>query len=104
MVDNEIDDFDLEPAEYQTLFHVFDERGACFGTQPCACHDNPEEAIKFAKIKANEMRSILSNNIYNWDGQTVFGAAVTVETVITVDGEQELAGTLFNETVFTKLG
>ena len=100
----EIEDFDITPATYQTMFHVFDKAGENIGTQVLSDHPTPEEAIDMAKLKVKEYKDLLSNCVYNWDGVVVYGAIITVETIVTVDGEEFLSGTLFNEVVYSNLG
>ena len=40
--------------------------------------------------------------VYNWDGQTIYGADVVVETVITVEGYSEDAGKIFRDIVYNR--
>ena len=99
---DELEDFDLKPAEYQTRLRVYDKTGEIFGVQICACHENPDEAVEFAKLKAKEMAGLMETCVYNWDGQTIYGADVVVETVITVEGYSEDAGKIFRDTVYER--
>lgn len=99
---DELEDFELKPADYQTRLRVYDKTGEIFGVQICACHENPDEAVEFAKLKAKEMAGLMETCVYNWDGQIIYGADVVVETVITIEGYSEDAGKIFRDIVYNR--
>lgn len=99
---DDLEDFDLKPAEYSTRLRVYDDTGEIFGVQVCACHEDPHEAIEFAKLKAKEMAKLLETCVYNWDGQVIYGADIVVETVITIDGYSEDAGKIFRDIIYNR--
>lgn len=95
-----IDNFDLVPCEYRVLASSFDLDGKDLpGPRVLAGLVDPEEAIRIAKLEADNFdRQIKQGNIY-WDNKEFSLVVVSVETVVNVEGEEQYVGTLFTEAV-----
>lgn len=93
-------DFDLQPAEYQTQLRVYNKEGDIFGIQPCAAHSTPEEAIAFAEKKAVELKERIAGGCTKWDGEEIYAADCAVETIVEVDGELSYEGTLWAQPIY----
>lgn len=93
-------DFDLKPAEYQTQLRVYNKEGEIFGVQPCACHAEPEEAIAFAEKKAVELKEFIAGGCTKWDDEEIYAADCVVETLVEVEGELSYEGTIWIQPIY----
>lgn len=93
-------DFDLKPAEYQTQLRVYNKDGEIFGIQPCACHADPEDAIIFAEYKVEELKACIAGGARRWDGIEIYAADCAVETIIELDGELRYEGAIWTKPVY----
>ena len=99
---DELQDFELQEAEYQTQLRVYNNKKEMIGVQPCACHSQPMEATEFAEKKAEEMEQVMRACVYNWDGEIIAAAEIVVETIVQVDGQAVDSGIIFKRTVFVE--
>jgi hypothetical protein len=98
----EVEDFDLTPATYRTILQVYNKDEENLGVQVCGEHLDPEEALEFAKKKATDLAGIFERDTVTWDGEEIWAATLSLETVILVDEEESYTGTLFEDTLFSK--
>lgn len=97
---DDLTDFDLKPAEYQTQLRVYNKEGEIFGIQPCACHAEPEEAIAFAEKKAAELKELIAGGCTKWDDEEIYAADCVVETLVDVEGEPSYEGTIWRQPIY----
>lgn len=99
---DEIEDFDLKPATYAVTLLLFDKDGECLDAKVHSIYKDPDKAINQAKSKAIELAKFYSATTdFKWKGEEVYGAMVTVETLIECE-EASDAGTLFKDTIYVK--
>ncbi len=99
---DEIEDFDLKPATYAVTLLIFDKDGECLDAKVLSIYEDPDKAIDQAKKKAMELAKLYSATPdLRWEGEEVYGAMVTVETIIDYEEASE-AGTLFKDTIYVK--
>jgi hypothetical protein len=98
----EVEDFDLTPATYRTILQVYNKDEEILGVQTCGEHLDPEEALEFAKKKATDLARVFNRDTVTWEGQEIWAATLTLETVVSVEEEESYAGTLFQDTIFNK--
>ena len=97
-MDDCIEDFDLEPAEYRVLAQAWDlENNEIEETLVLAVDKDPEEAIRLAKLKAAGFRTLIETGATKWGETEVSLVVVSVETVIRVEDEEQYVGCLFME-------
>jgi hypothetical protein len=97
-----VDDFDLEPATYRVMCNILLEGEDDLRYQVISDFLDPTEACAFADVKCEEMAKILTTCVYLWDGKEVEAAFMSVETVVTVDGDEDYAGQIYNKTFYVK--
>lgn len=96
----ELEDFELEPCEYRVLAHSFDLNGDELpGVIVLWAGFDPDEAIKAAKEKLKNPEDLIRVGGKKWKDKQLSFIAVSVETVIKVDDEEQYAGTLFTDGV-----
>jgi hypothetical protein len=102
-MDDCIEDFDLEPAEYRVYATGYDLEGEEFESSLLLGADpDPEEAIRVAKLKASGFRSLIESGSKKWGDKEVSLIMIRVETVIQVDGEEQFAGCLYEEGILAE--
>lgn len=98
----DFEDFEVETATYRVLLSVLTEDEDELQYHPLRDYTDPEEACIFADKKAEELCKLMNTGTYKLDGQEVLYAAITIETVVDLDGEEDYAGQIYNKPFYTK--
>lgn len=102
LIETEFDDFEVEAATYRVLFSFLTEDEEDLQYHPLRDFEDPEDACSFADKKVDELYKLMNTGTYKWEGQEILYAAITVETVVDLEGDEDYAGQIYNKPFYTK--
>ena len=101
LIESEFEDFELASATYRVLINLLTAEDDDLQYHALRDYTEPEEACRYADKKADELYDLLRADPM-WEDQEVLYMALTVETIIAVDSEEDYVGQIYNKVVYTR--